>query len=287
MLFEATAGALGLVVGSFLNVVIHRLPIMLDREWRAQCREQTDPAPPIEPAEPPYNLVTPASACPHCGAPVKPYHNIPVLSYLWLRGRCGSCSQRISARYPLVELATGAVSVMVAVRFGYTLECAGALLLCWTLIALAVIDLDHQLLPDVLTLPMLWIGIAFAVIGSQNGDFQVLAGLRASVLGAMVGYLSLWIFYHLFRLLTGKHGMGYGDFKLLAMLGAWLGWQSIPLIILLAAMVGAITGTALIVIRGRDRNLPIPFGPYLAGAGFIALMWGREIVTAYRGVSGL
>jgi leader peptidase (prepilin peptidase)/N-methyltransferase len=285
--FVAVAGALGLVIGSFLNVVIYRLPIMLDRDWRAQCRELAEPSPETPPADTPFNLITPRSSCPHCGAPVKPYNNVPVLSYLWLRGRCASCHEPISPQYPLVELFTGVISVIVASRFGYTLECAGALLLCWALIALAVIDTEHQLLPDVMTLPMLWIGIAFAVAGDQGLHFQVLADLRASVIGAMAGYLSLWSFYHLFRILTGKEGMGYGDFKLLAMLGAWLGWQSLPLIILLAAIVGAVTGTAMIVIRGRDRNVPIPFGPYLAGAGFVALMWGHDLVSAYRGVSGL
>jgi leader peptidase (prepilin peptidase)/N-methyltransferase len=285
-MFIATAGLLGLLIGSFLNVVIYRLPIMLDREWRAQCRELAGAPAPTEP-EPAFSLLRPRSTCPHCKAPIRALHNIPLVSYAWLRGRCASCGTAISLRYPIVEAVTGIVSGVVAWRFGYGIECAGALLLSWALIALAVIDLDHQLLPDAITLPVLWAGIAFAVLGENGAQFRSLAGLQASVLGAIVGYLALWSFYHLFRLITGKEGMGYGDFKLLAMLGAWLGWNSLPLIILLAAMCGAIIGVLLIVIRGRDRNIPIPFGPFLAGAGFIALLWGQEIVAVYRSASGL
>ena len=278
---------LGLVVGSFLNVVIHRLPVMLDRDWRRQAREVLMPGQPAVDDGPRYNLATPRSACPACKAPIKARHNVPVLSWLWLRGRCASCAAPIPVRYPVVEAFTALVSALVAWRFGLTLECAGALLLCWSLIALAGIDLDHQILPDVITLPLLWLGIAFAVAGGDDGRYLVLPDLRSAVIGAIAGYLSLWCVYHAFRLATGKEGMGYGDFKLLAALGAWLGWQALPLVILLSALVGAVTGIALIVIRGRDRQLPIPFGPYLAAAGFVALMWGRELVGAYRDVSGL
>jgi leader peptidase (prepilin peptidase)/N-methyltransferase len=284
VIFIATAGILGLVVGSFLNVVIHRLPIMLDREWRQQCSELAG-----EPAAPqaPYNLMVPRSACPGCGAQIRAIHNIPVLSFLALRGRCAACGHRISPRYPLVEAATGAVSALVAWHFGPTTECAGALLLCWTLIALTGIDLEHQLLPDILTLPLLWLGLAFALAGGADSGYRSLGNLQDGVIGAMAGYGVLWTFYQAFRLLTGKEGMGYGDFKLLGALGAWLGWQSLPVVILLASMVGSVTGIAIVVIRGRDRNLPIPFGPFLAGGGLIALLWGHDIVHAWRGASGL
>jgi leader peptidase (prepilin peptidase)/N-methyltransferase len=290
-MFIVSAALVGLLIGSFLNVVIYRLPIMLERDWRAQCRELGESAgahaaqPPAP--EAPFNLFRPRSACPSCKEPVRALHNVPILSWLWLRARCAHCGARISVRYPIVEAVTGIVSAIVAWRFGYGVECAGALLLAWGLIALAAIDLDHQLLPDVITLPFLWLGVGFALLGEHGARYEALAGLEASVLGAIIGYLSLWLFYHLFRLVTGKEGMGYGDFKLLAMLGAWLGWNSLPLIILLAAMCGAVIGVLLIVIRGRDRNIPIPFGPFLAGAGFLALLWGHEIVAAYRSASGL
>jgi leader peptidase (prepilin peptidase)/N-methyltransferase len=266
---------------------------MLDRGWRRQCREMLSPAQPEqrgnpEPKdEPPFDLMRPRSACPACNTPIKAYHNIPVLSYLLLRGRCAACAAGIPARYPVVETFTGLVSALLALRFGLTLECAGALLLCWSLIALSGIDLDHQLLPDVITLPLLWLGILFALLGENNGGFLVLTNLRSSVIGAMAGYLSLWSVYHVFRLVTGKEGMGYGDFKLLAVLGAWLGWQMLPLIIMLSALVGALTGIALIMVRGRDRQLPLPFGPYLAAAGFVALLWGQPLIDAYRNISGL
>ena len=254
----AVAALLGLIVGSFLNVVIYRLPVMLDRDWRRQAREVLSPA---------------------CKTPIKAYHNIPVLSYVLLRGRCAACSTRIPLRYPVVEALTGAVSAAVALRFGFSMEGVGALLLCWSLI-------DHQILPDAITLPLLWLGMAIAVLGEDRGGFLVLTDLRSSVIGAMAGYLSLWLVYQGFRLVTGKEGMGYGDFKLLAVLGAWLGWQVLPLIILLSALVGAVTGIALVVIRGRDRQLPLPFGPYLAAAGFVALLWGQPLMGAYRGISG-
>jgi leader peptidase (prepilin peptidase)/N-methyltransferase len=285
--FMALVTVLGLIVGSFLNVVIYRLPVMLDRDWRRQCRELSSPDAPAEDDAEPFNLARPGSACPACRTPIKPWHNVPVLSWLWLRGRCAACGAGISVRYPLVEAATGVASALVALRFGATLECAGALLLCWSLIALSGIDLDHQLLPDAITLPLLWLGLAFALLGDGSARFTVLADLESAVLGAILGYLSLWTVYHAFRLVTGKEGMGYGDFKLLAALGAWLGWQALPVIVLLSAFVGALTGITLIVARGRDRQLPIPFGPFLAVAGFVTLLWGDRLVASYRDFSGL
>jgi leader peptidase (prepilin peptidase)/N-methyltransferase len=280
------AALLGLVVGSFLNVVIYRLPLMLERDWRRQCREMLHPEEPVGDEAPAFNLVRPRSACPACRTPIKPYHNIPVLGYLFLRGRCAACGAGIPVRYPVVETFTGLVSVLVVLRFGVTLEGAGGLLLAWSLIALAGIDLDHKLLPDVITLPLLWIGLFFALLGGDSGNFTVLPDLRSSVVGAMGGYLSLWVVYHVFRMVTGKEGMGYGDFKLLGALGAWLGWQSLPLVILLSALVGAVIGIALIVVRGRDRQLPLPFGPFLAAAGFVALLWGGALTDAYLQLSG-
>jgi leader peptidase (prepilin peptidase)/N-methyltransferase len=286
LILVAAAALLGLVVGSFLNVVIYRLPIMLDRGWRRQCREMLSPGQPATDDGPPFDLVRPRSACPSCRTPIKARHNVPVVSYLWLRGRCAHCGAGISPRYPLVETFTGIVSALIAWRFGPSLETVGALGLAWALIALAVIDLDHQILPDVITLPLLWAGVLFALLGERFGDYVALTDLQSSVVGAMVGYCTLWIIYQLFRLATGKEGMGYGDFKLLAALGAWLGWQSLPLVILLSAMVGAATGIALIVVRGRDRQLPMPFGPFLAAAGLVALLWGEPITAAYRDLSG-
>jgi leader peptidase (prepilin peptidase)/N-methyltransferase len=283
----AGAALLGLVVGSFLNVVIYRLPLMLEREWRRESRAMLSPGEPAEDDGAPFDLVRPRSACPACKAQIKARHNVPVLSYLWLRGRCASCGTPIPVRYPLVEAFTAVVSALVVLRFGASPEGAAALLLAWSLIALAVIDLDHQILPDVITLPLLWLGVIVALFGDEIGGFRVLADLRGSVIGAVGGYISLWLVYHAFRLVTGKEGMGYGDFKLLGALGAWLGWQSLPLVILLSALVGAVTGIALIVVRGRDRQLPLPFGPFLAAAGFVALLWGQPLTEAYRRVSGL
>jgi leader peptidase (prepilin peptidase)/N-methyltransferase len=286
-LVEAAAGILGLVIGSFLNVVIYRLPLMLERDWRRQCRQMLDPQADAEPDGAPFNLIRPRSACPACMAPIRPRHNVPVIGYLWLRGRCAACGASIPLRYPIVEALTGLLTALLAWRFGATLECAGLLLLVWSLIALTFIDLDHQLLPDIITLPLVWLGLLFSLLGGDASHYEVIPGLRASVIGALAGYLSLWSVYHLFRLLTDKEGMGYGDFKLFAVLGAWLGWQMLPLIILLAALVGALTGIALIMFRGHDRQTPIPFGPYLAAAGFVALMWGESLIAAYRQATGL
>ncbi|MDX2312904.1 MAG: A24 family peptidase [Gammaproteobacteria bacterium] len=273
------AGLLGLLIGSFLNVVIHRVPVMMEREWRSQCAEMLDPEAKPEQQQA-YNLVVPRSRCPKCDHQITALENVPVLSYLALKGRCSECGWRIPLRYPIIELLTGLLSVLVVWRFGISAAAGGALLLTWALIALSAIDFDTQYLPDSITLPFLWLGLAFNVAG-------IYTTTQASVLGAIVGYLALWSVYHLFRLVTGKEGMGYGDFKLLALFGAWLGWSAVPLIVFLSAFVGAIVGIALITLRGHDRNIPIPFGPYLAVAGWIALMWGEQLLDAYIGVSGL
>ncbi|RME32903.1 MAG: prepilin peptidase [Gammaproteobacteria bacterium] len=266
---------LGLVVGSFLNVVIHRLPRMLEREWRQQCAELTG-----EPAgaemEGRYNLVFPSSHCPHCAHPVGPLENIPLLSYLLLRGRCRACGHPIGLRYPAVELLSGICSAAVVWHFGLSLPAAGALILTWGLIALTFIDADTQLLPDDLTLPLLWLGLLLNIPGS-------FVPLPDAVIGAVAGYLSLWSVYWLFRLLTGKEGMGHGDFKLLALIGAWLGWQVLPLVIILSSLVGSVIGIGLMLLRSLRRDQPIPFGPYLAIAGWIALIWGDEILRAWLG----
>ena len=269
----------GLCVGSFLNVVIHRLPKMLEREWRAQCAElaAADGAPlrrHSPAAETPYNLWTPRSACPGCGQRIPAKHNVPVLSWILLRGRCAACSAPISVRYPVVELAGGVAAAYAAMRFGPTLAAAGAMIFCWSLIALTAIDLDTQMLPDDITLPLLWAGLAF----NLGATF---VRLGPAVIGAIAGYLALWSVYWAFKLLTGKEGMGYGDFKLLAAIGAWLGWQMLPLVILLASMVGAAVGIALMVFAGHGRDKPIPFGPYLAAAGVIALFWGTGIAARW------
>jgi leader peptidase (prepilin peptidase)/N-methyltransferase len=269
---------LSLLVGSFLNVVIHRLPIMMERDWRSQAQEllaESTAHSPQPTAS--YNLIVPRSACPHCDAQITALQNIPVVSWLFLKGRCASCKIGISVRYPIVELTTALLSAVVAWRFGFTWHMAAGLILTWTLVALCMIDFDHQLLPDNLTLPLLWLGLCLSLF--QGAVLPVTP--HDAIIGAMAGYLSLWLVFHLFKLATGKEGMGYGDFKLLAALGAWLGWQMLPLIIMLSACVGAVVGISLILLRGRDRNIPIPFGPYLAAAGWIALLWGEPIVAAY------
>ncbi|MCC7258596.1 MAG: prepilin peptidase [Gammaproteobacteria bacterium] len=273
----AVAALFGLVIGSFLNVVIHRLPIMLDREWRRQCQEFSAPGQEPPDPGPRFNLATPASACPACSTPIRARHNVPVLGWLWLRGRCAACGERIAVRYPLVEAFTGLVTAAVALRYGLTVESAALMVLCWALIALSGIDLDHQLLPDVITLPLMWLGIVMALAGERLGlGFGVIPDLEASVLGAVAGYVSLWSVYQLHHLVTGKEGLGYGDFKLLAALGAWLGWQVLHVIILMSSLVGATVGITMIVALGRDRSLRIPFGPYLAAAGLVTLLWGRQ-----------
>lgn len=262
---------LGLVVGSFLNVVIHRVPIMLERTWRRQCEELAGKPPQ---ADETYNLLLPRSQCPACGHHITALENIPLVSFAFLRGKCAGCGKRISWRYPVIEFVTGMLSAVVAWHFGFTLLTAGALLLTWSLIALAVIDYDHQLLPDNVTLPLIWLGLVF----NLNG---VYVPITSAVIGAIAGYTSLWLVYQLFKLVTGKEGMGYGDFKLFAALGAWLGWQQLPLIILLSSFVGAIVGLGGILLLGRERSRPIPFGPFLCVAGWIALLWGDTITRAY------
>ncbi|MDZ4261320.1 MAG: prepilin peptidase, partial [Pseudomonadota bacterium] len=272
-LFILAAGVLGLIVGSFLNVVIHRLPQMMQRDWRMQCRELL--ALPDESAETPrFNLVVPRSRCPYCGHAITALENIPVLSYAVLGGKCSACGTHISLRYPAVELLTAVLSLAVAAHFGFGWVSAAALLLTWALIALTFIDFDHQLLPDSITLPLLWGGLLLSL-----GD--VFVDSHAAIIGAAAGYLSLWSVYWLFKLLTGKEGMGQGDFKLLAVFGAWLGWQALPLIILLSSLVGAVVGISLMLFRGHQRDIPIPFGPYLAAAGWIALLWGVPLTQAY------
>lgn len=277
----ATVAVLGLLVGSFLNVVIHRVPVMLDREWRAQCDELAGREPA---AQAPYNLVVPRSACPSCKAPITALQNVPVVSWLALRGRCAGCGTAISARYPLVELLTGLASAAVAWKFGYGWPMLAALVLTWFLIALTFIDLDTQLLPDNLTLPLLWIGLALSLAAPAIPSAPVPVDPRSSIIGAVAGYLSLWSVYHLFRLVTGKEGMGYGDFKLLAALGAWLGWKMLLPIVLMSALVGAVVGGVMMARFGRDRSQPMAFGPYLAAAGWLMLMFGPEIVDGYLGL---
>ena len=266
----------GLLVGSFLNVVIHRLPLMLSREWQQQAREILELAPGETPVND-FGLVHPRSRCPACEAPIVAWQNIPVISYLLLRGRCAHCRTRISARYPGVEIAGGVLAALMAWTFGVSLAALGGMLFAWVLVALTLIDYDHQLLPDDLTLGLLWLGLVF----SLNDTF---VSADDAIIGAIVGYGSLWLVFQAFKLLTGKEGMGYGDFKLFAALGAWLGWQQLPLVILLASATGAVLGGIAIVLQGRDRAQPIPFGPFLAIAGLIAFLWGEHIVGWYFGL---
>ena len=285
--FVGTCLVLGLAVGSFLNVVIYRLPVMLERAWREQCRELNgEAASATLPAAAPerFNLAVPRSACPACQAPISALQNIPLISWLVLRGRCAHCGQPISVRYPLVEALSGVLCATVAWKFGFGWPALAALVLTWFLIALTFIDVDHQLLPDGLTLPLLWLGLLVSLWGPQPGADALPVDLRSSLIGAMAGYVSLWSVYHLFRLLTGKEGMGYGDFKLFAALGAWLGWQMLLPIILVAATVGAVVGITLLSLRGQSRATPIAFGPFLAAAGWLMLMFGQQLVAGYLGL---
>ncbi|MCW8930051.1 MAG: A24 family peptidase [Gammaproteobacteria bacterium] len=289
-----------LLIGSFLNVVIYRTPIMLKREWRIDCvaflSDELEPAELKEQAylisdkmkngteskkEDTFNLSVPRSRCPSCGHQITALENIPIISWLVLRGKCSECQSRISIRYPIIELTTALLSVLVAYYFGVQWFTLAALFLTWALITLTMIDYDTQLLPDNITLPFLWLGFLVNLLGISD------ISLQNSVIGAMVGYLSLWSVYQLFKLITGKEGMGYGDFKLLAVLGAWLGWQALPLILFLSALVGAVVGISLILFMGRDKSIPIPFGPYLASAGFISLLWGEPIKQLYFSISGI
>ena len=279
VLYLSIIVVLGLLVGSFLNVVIYRLPVMLKKQWKADCiafleQEQSKPSVTVGITHEPFNLVVPRSRCPHCGHLITALENIPVLSYLFLRGRCRECKTPISIRYPLTEILSATLAALVAWEFGVSLQASMALLLTWGLICLSFIDYDHQYLPDNITLPFLWLGLFL----NLNGLF---VDLPSAVIGAIAGYLTLWLVYQVFKKLTGKEGMGYGDFKLLAMLGAWLGWQALPAIILLSTLVGSVIGISLILFKQHERSHPIPFGPYLAIAGWIALLWGNEINTTY------
>ena len=279
--FVGTAIVFGLLVGSFLNVVIHRLPIMLERDWKAQCIEYLGDNIVLKDAETAgsnskYNLVVPRSACPTCKQPITALQNIPVLSYVFLGGKCAGCKTRISIRYPLVEAMTGLLTGFLAWRYGVTWMAAFAIIYVWALIALTFIDADTTLLPDDITLPLLWLGL----LVNTGGAFT---DVSSAILGAAGGYLVLWTVYWGFKLLTGKDGMGYGDFKLLAAIGAWLGWQLLPLVILLSAAVGTVVGIAGILLKGRDKGAKLPFGPYLAAAGFISMIWGQQLTSWYLG----
>jgi len=294
--FISAVLVLGLLVGSFLNVVIYRVPVMLEREWRAQCAELAQAADGASAAAaiaaapdsaPSFNLIVPRSTCPKCQAPITALQNIPVLSYLLLRGRCANCHTPISARYPLIEALTGVLSALVAWKFGFGLPALAALVLTWFLIGLTFIDVDTQLLPDSMTLPLLWVGLATSALLPTNSQTTLPVGLHDSVIGAMAGYLSLWLIYHLFKLLTGKEGMGYGDFKLLAAIGAFLGWRMLLPTVLGAAAVGAVVGIVILSVKGKDRGVPIAFGPFLSASGWIMLMWGRELLEGYLGLFGL
>ena len=275
--FISVIAILGLLVGSFLNVVIHRLPLIMHREWQQQCHELIGSE--VPPADT-LTLSTPRSRCPHCGHTISALENIPVISSLILRGRCRGCQARISLRHPLIEALTGLLSAVVAWHFGFSWACLGALLLTWALVALTFIDIDEQFLPASIPLQLFWLGLFFNLFGSFTD-------LQSAVIGALAGYLSLWLVFHAFRLVTGKEGMGFGDFKLLAALGAWLGWQFLPVIILLSSLVGAVVGISLVLLRQHQRSQPIPFGPYLAAAGWLALVWGETINQGYLRWSGL
>ncbi|MGB0713144.1 MAG: prepilin peptidase [Gammaproteobacteria bacterium] len=278
------AGLFGLVTGSFLNVVIHRLPIMMERGWKRECRELLEAdAPPTEKAEATeerYDLMMPGSTCPHCGHRIRAWENIPLLSWLVLRARCSACGAGISIRYPLIELASGGGAALMVWQWGFTGTALAYTVMTWILIALSGIDIDHQLLPDSLTLPLLWLGMAVAGLG-------LTVPLEDALWGAIAGYLSLWSLFHAFRLLTGKEGMGAGDFKLLAALGAWLGWSQLPLVALMASAVGAIGGGLLMATGLLARDSRIPFGPFLAAGGWVSMMWGERIIAAYLGFVGL
>ena len=277
ILFVAVVFAFSLVIGSFLNVVIHRLPVMMEREWREQCEAMAENPPEHELPEGRFDLVAPRSQCPSCGALIKAWQNIPVVSYLILGGRCASCKESISARYPVVEMLTAVLAGICAWRFGASIEAIMAIVLTLALIPVALIDADTQLIPDSIVLPLMWIGLAMSLWHPVAGADTLFIAPKDAIIGALAGYLSLWSVYQFFKLVTGKEGMGYGDFKLLAALGAWLGWQQLHIIILMSAVVGAIVGIALMAIRKHERSVPIPFGPYLAGAGWLAMLWGDAI----------
>ena len=278
-LFVVTLVVLGLMVGSFLNVVIHRLPVMMEKQWRQESEAFLNPEKESEISSP-YNLVVPVSACPECGHKIRPWENIPVVSYLFLRGRCSGCNQSISVRYPIIEILSGLLTVLIGMQFGVSWQTLMFCFLGWSLLALTMIDLDTQLLPDSITLPLMWVGLI-------ANSFGLLVSLEDALWGAVAGYLTLWTVYWAFKLFTGKEGMGYGDFKLLAALGAWMGWMKLPVIILLSSLVGTLVAVLLIVLKRQERSNPIPFGPFLAAAGLIALLWGDALIQYYLQYSGL
>jgi len=271
-------GVVGLFVGSFLNVVIYRVPEAMQREWRFEAESFLNPDKDIPPPEP-FNIMVPGSRCPHCKTAIKPWHNIPLLGYALIAGKCAACKEPISLRYPMIEASTALLGMLVVYLMGPGVTTLFYIALVWTLLVLTMIDIDHQLLPDSITLWLLWLGFGF------NTVFETVP-LVDAVWGAIAGYLSLWSIYWLFKLATGKEGMGYGDFKLLAALGAWLGWQALPLVVVLSSFVGAVLGIAGILIQGRDKSQPMPFGPYLAIAGVIALLWGNDITQHYLRLLG-
>ncbi|MCH9692664.1 MAG: A24 family peptidase [Gammaproteobacteria bacterium] len=273
----------GLLIGSFLNVIIYRLPIMMEREYKREFYQYFNQQPSAtdqQLLDETFNLTLPHSHCPKCNARVKPWQNLPLISYIWLKGKCGYCRETIPKCYPMVELITGLFSVIVVWQLGFSWQALAGCGFTWALVALSAIDFDRQLLPDSITLPLLWAGLLV-------NSWQLFTSIQDAVIGAIVGYLSLWIVFHMFKLITGKEGMGAGDFKLLAAIGAWFGWQMLPLVILLAAGAGAIAGLSWMLIVGRDKNLPIAFGPYLAAAGWIAMLWGQPINNWYLNYSGL
>lgn len=280
-LFIAVVFAFSLLIGSFLNVVIHRLPIMMEREWREQARELADTPPETDLPEGRFDLLVPSSHCPSCGAMISVWQNIPVISYLLLRGRCANCKSSISARYPLVEFMTAVLAATTAWHFGPGWEALLAIVLTMTLLSITMIDAGTQLIPDAIVLPLMWLGLAMSLFHPLPGANTLFIEPSDAIVGAMAGYLSLWSVFWLFKLVTGKDGMGYGDFKLLAALGAWLGWQQLPMIILMSAVVGVALNVGMIITRGKDRSIPIPFGPYLAGAGWITMIWGETIKNTY------
>ncbi|MEM6512418.1 MAG: A24 family peptidase [Pseudomonadota bacterium] len=280
LLFIAIVFAFALLVGSFLNVVIYRLPIMMERDWREQAKE-LEQMPVNDVPEDTFNLVTPRSRCPSCGAEISAIQNIPVLSYLVLRGRCANCQAKIGPRYPIVEFVTAVLCAITAWRFGFGPEAVMAIFMTLMLVPITMIDADHQLIPDSLVYPLLWVGLLMSLWHPMASAEVLFIEPREAIIGGAVGYLSLWSVYWLFKIVTGKEGMGHGDFKLLAALGAWLGWQALPIIILMSAVVGATFGILMIVLRGRDRAVPMPFGPFLAAAGWISMLYGDAIKSAY------
>lgn len=280
-IFVAVVFAFTLLIGSFLNVVIHRLPIMMEREWREQADELQKTPPEHDIPEGRFDLVVPRSRCPICGELITALQNIPVISYLFLKGRCVSCKTSISARYPLVELMTAILATFCAWHFGFGWEALLAIILTVTLVAISMIDADTQLIPDSIVLPLMWLGLGMSLFHPMTGSGTLFISPTDAIVGAIAGYLTLWSIFWLFKLVTGKDGMGYGDFKLLAALGAWLGWQQLPVIIMMSAVVGAVISIAMVVVRSKDRSIPIPFNPYLAAAGWISMLWGESIRNTY------